>query len=151
MLDEHLEFALGGLVHERVAQGRTALVRRALEVERHQGDEAQLGVNLHDRFVERLDDALSGTDDCCGPTSCCDADAGVVDQAFGAVLYDEAITALFGDTQRNRVNFENLFITPMIPNAYKEALGQPIIQGEGNPAPAYAHTPPKPSSKKHGS
>ena len=34
-----------------------------------------------------LNDALSSTDDCCGPTSCCDADAGVVDQAFGAGLY----------------------------------------------------------------
>ena len=34
-----------------------------------------------------LNDALSWTDDCCGPTSCCDAESGVVDQAFGAELY----------------------------------------------------------------
>lgn len=61
----------------------------------------------------------------------------------------DAITALFGDTPRNRINFENLFITPMIPNAYKEARGEPIIQGEGNPKPEYSHTPPKPSSRKH--
>ena len=60
-----------------------------------------------------------------------------------------AITDLFGDTPRNRMNFENLFIQPMIPNAYKEALGQPIVQGEGVAKPAYSHTPPKPSSRKH--
>ena len=39
------------------------------------------------RSNAELNDALSWTDDCCGPTSCCDADAGVVDQAFGAGLY----------------------------------------------------------------
>lgn len=71
-----------------------------------------------------------------------------IDQVRAKVDFKE-ISDLFGDTPRNRLNFENLFIVPMIPNAYKEALGQPIIQGEGNPKPAYAHTPPKPSSRKH--
>lgn len=62
----------------------------------------------------------------------------------------KAITDLFGDTPRNRLNFENLFIVPMIPNAYKEALGQPIIQGDGLPIkPEFSPAAPKPSSKKH--
>ena len=77
------------------------------------------------------------------------AKAGIpVGEVRAKVNFDE-ITDLFGDTPRNRLNFENLFIQPMIPNAYKEALGQPIIQGEGAPKPQYAHTPPKPSSKRH--
>ncbi len=57
--------------------------------------------------------------------------------------------APFGDTPRNKANFEGLFIDPMIPNAYKEALGQPIVQGEGNPKPTYAATPPKSTAKRH--
>ena len=56
---------------------------------------------------------------------------------------------LFGNTTRVRANTQGLFFDPMIPNAYKEARGEPIIQGEGNPKPEYAHTPPKPSSRKH--
>lgn len=57
--------------------------------------------------------------------------------------------ALFGDTPRIKANAQGLFFDPMIPNAYKEARGEPIIQGEGVPKPAYAHTPPKPKSRKH--
>ena len=57
--------------------------------------------------------------------------------------------ALFGDSPRIQANAQGLFFDPMIPNAYKEALGQPIVQGEGNPRSEHAHTPPKPSSKKH--
>ena len=57
--------------------------------------------------------------------------------------------ALFGDTPRIKANAQGLFFDQMIPNAYKEARGEPIIQGEGNPKPEYSHTPPKPSSKKH--
>ena len=61
-----------------------------------------------------------------------------------------AITELFGDTARNKTNFETLFLTPMIPNAYKEALGQPIVQGDGLPVkPEFSPPPPKPTSKKH--
>jgi glyoxylase-like metal-dependent hydrolase (beta-lactamase superfamily II) len=57
--------------------------------------------------------------------------------------------ALFGDTPKIQANTQGLFFDPMIPNAYKEARGEPIIQGEGNPKSEHAHTPPKPSSKKH--
>ena len=39
----------------------------------------------------------------------------------------------------------------MIPNAYKEALGQPIIQGEGNPVPPFKVTPPNSTAKRHDS
>ncbi len=56
---------------------------------------------------------------------------------------------LFGNTTRVRANTQSLFFDPMIPNAYKEARGEPIVQGEGNPKPAYSHTPPKPRSIKH--
>lgn len=56
---------------------------------------------------------------------------------------------IFGTTPRIKANFQGLFADPMIPNAYKEALGQPIIQGEGNTRPAGAHTPPKASSRRH--
>lgn len=61
------------------------------------------------------------------------------------------LVELFGDTPRNRQNLENFFIVPMMSNAYKEALGQPIIQGESNQKPEYSHTAPAPSSRKHGS
>ena len=55
----------------------------------------------------------------------------------------------FGNTTRVRSNFKSLFADPMIANVYKEALAQPIVQGEDNPKPAYSHTPPKPRSLKH--
>ena len=60
-----------------------------------------------------------------------------------------ATIAPFGDTPRIKANFESLFIDPMIPNAYKEALGQPIVQGEGNPVPPFKVTPPKSTAKRH--
>lgn len=62
-----------------------------------------------------------------------------------------ATIAPFGDSPRNKANFEALFIDPMIPNAYKEALGQPIVQGEGNPVPPFKVTPPKSTAKRHDS
>ena len=57
--------------------------------------------------------------------------------------------AMFGTNPRIRANAQSLFFDPMIPSAYKEARGEPIIQGEGNPKSEFAHTPPKPTSKKH--
>ena len=58
--------------------------------------------------------------------------------------------ALFGDTPRIRVNAQNLFFEPMVSNAYKEARGEPIIQGEGSPPPDIPpDTPPKPTSFPH--
>lgn len=40
-----------------------------------------------------------------------------------------AQTDIFGTTPRLRANFAPLWLTPMTENAYKEATGQPIIQG----------------------
>ena len=59
---------------------------------------------------------------------------------------------LFGTSQRDKANFQGLFAEPMIGSAYKEALGQPIVQGElpaGYPQPRFTEPPPKPTSKKH--
>lgn len=42
-----------------------------------------------------------------------------------------AQTAIFGPTNRRRVAFEGLWLRPMIENAYREATGVPIVQGEG--------------------
>jgi glyoxylase-like metal-dependent hydrolase (beta-lactamase superfamily II) len=42
-----------------------------------------------------------------------------------------AQSAIFGSTPRRKLGFENLWLRPMIENAYKEAKGQPIIQGDG--------------------
>jgi glyoxylase-like metal-dependent hydrolase (beta-lactamase superfamily II) len=56
----------------------------------------------------------------------------------------------FGSTPRSRANTQNLFFEPMTGSVYKEALGQPIVQGEGSPEPDVPRdTPPKPSSKRH--
>ena len=71
-----------------------------------------------------------------------------IDEVRKKVDFSKSI-ALFGDTPRIKANAQGLFFDPMIPNAYKEARGEPIIQGEGNPVPDYAHKPPKPSSRKH--
>lgn len=59
--------------------------------------------------------------------------------------------ALFGDSELAKGSFQGGFAAPMISSAYKEARGEPIIQGEGFPKAEYSHTPPKPTSKKHGS
>lgn len=56
----------------------------------------------------------------------------------------------FGATQRIRTNAASLFFDPMTGSVYKEAVGQPIVQGEGSPEPDVPRdTPPKPSSKHH--
>ena len=77
------------------------------------------------------------------------AKAGVKQDEVKAKVDWASTIAPFADTPRNKVNFEGLFIDPMIPNAYKEALGQPIIQGEGNPVPPFKVTPPKSTAKRH--
>ena len=57
---------------------------------------------------------------------------------------------LFGTTARIRANMQGNFLDPMTGSVFKEALGQPIIQGEGSPEPDVPRdTPPKPSSKHH--
>ena len=56
----------------------------------------------------------------------------------------------FGTTQRIRANTQALFFDPMTGSVYKEALGQPIVQGEGSPEPDVPRdTPPKSTAKRH--
>jgi glyoxylase-like metal-dependent hydrolase (beta-lactamase superfamily II) len=43
---------------------------------------------------------------------------------------------IFGATPRLRIAFENLWLTPMVENAWKEARGVAIVQGEGQATPA---------------
>ena len=43
---------------------------------------------------------------------------------------------IFGTTPRLRLAFENLWLTPMVENAWNEARGVPIVQGEGEATPA---------------
>jgi glyoxylase-like metal-dependent hydrolase (beta-lactamase superfamily II) len=58
--------------------------------------------------------------------------------------------ALFGDSPRTQRNAQGLFFDPMVANAYKEARGEPIIQGDGSPEPDIPRdTPPKPTSIHH--
>lgn len=40
-------------------------------------------------------------------------------------------TAIFGTSNRRRVLFDAYWLRPMVENAYKEATGVPIVQGEG--------------------
>jgi glyoxylase-like metal-dependent hydrolase (beta-lactamase superfamily II) len=57
---------------------------------------------------------------------------------------------MFGDTPRVKANLEGLFFDPMIGNEYKEARGEPIVQGdlEGFPQPEVTDKPP-PSRAVH--
>lgn len=59
--------------------------------------------------------------------------------------------ALFGDTPRDKANLQSLFFDPMIGSVYKEALGQPIIQGDldGNPPAEVTDTPPRSRAVRH--
>ena len=65
------------------------------------------------------------------------------------VDFSKSIDA-FGTTTRIRANAQSLFFDPMTGSVFKEALGQPIVQGEGSPEPdAPRDTPPKPRSIHH--
>jgi glyoxylase-like metal-dependent hydrolase (beta-lactamase superfamily II) len=59
--------------------------------------------------------------------------------------------ALFGDDPRTKANVQGLFFDPMVRNAYKEALGEPIMQGDrtGAPPPGATDTPPKSKALHH--
>ena len=59
--------------------------------------------------------------------------------------------ALFGDTPRVKANLPGLFFDPMTGSVYKEALGQPIVQGDltGFPQPEVTDTPPPSRAKRH--
>jgi len=56
---------------------------------------------------------------------------------------------LFGTSQADRLVFQALFADPMIENAYKEARGEPIIQGEGGPEPRYTELGPASHALRH--
>jgi glyoxylase-like metal-dependent hydrolase (beta-lactamase superfamily II) len=59
--------------------------------------------------------------------------------------------ALFGDTPRVKANLPALFFDPLTKTVYKEALGQPVVQGDldGNPPPEVTDTPPPSTAKRH--
>lgn len=96
-------------------------------------------------YLDKLTTAIADVRAQVGPL----AKAGMpLDEVRKKVDFSKSI-AMFGTNPRIRANAQGLFFDPMIPNAYKEARGEPIIQGEGNPRSEFAHTPPKPSSKKH--
>src|SRR5206468_3015586 len=54
--------------------------------------------------------------------------------------------ALFGTDARSKANAEGLFFDPMIRNAYKEARGDPIVQGDRDGAPPPEATDTAPTS-----
>jgi glyoxylase-like metal-dependent hydrolase (beta-lactamase superfamily II) len=105
------------------------------------------GEPMHNReYLDKLIAAISDVRGQVGPL----AKAGVpLDEVRKKVDFTKSI-ALFGNTPRIQRNAQTLFFDPMISNAYKEALGQPIIQGEGGPEPDVPRdTPPKPTSIHH--
>lgn len=56
----------------------------------------------------------------------------------------------FGTTPRIRANAQSLFFEPMTGSVYKEARGDPIVQGEGSPEPDVPRdTPPPSRAKRH--
>jgi glyoxylase-like metal-dependent hydrolase (beta-lactamase superfamily II) len=59
--------------------------------------------------------------------------------------------ALFGDTPRAKANVPALFFDPLTKTVYKEALGQPVVQGDldGNPPAEVTDTPPLSTAKRH--
>ena len=74
----------------------------------------------------------------------------VVTAAVTTALSLGASIALFGDSPQIKRYGPLFFFDPMISNAYKEARGEPIIQGDGSPEPDVPRdTPPKPTSIHH--
>jgi glyoxylase-like metal-dependent hydrolase (beta-lactamase superfamily II) len=58
-------------------------------------------------------------------------------QGYGLETVRKAVrfeiqTAIFAQTPRAKRMFDAYWLTPMVENAYKEARGEPIIQGEGS-------------------
>ena len=78
------------------------------------------------------------------------ANAGMsLDDVRKKVDFRKSIEA-FGTTQRIRANAASLFFDPMTGSVYKEALGRPIVQGEGAPEPDVPRdTPPPSTAKRH--
>ena len=90
------------------------------------------GEPMHNReYLDKLIAAITDVRAQVGPL----AKAGVpLEEVSKRVDFTKSI-GLFGSTPRIQRNAQTLFFDPMIPNAYKEALGQPIVQGEGGPEP----------------
>ncbi|WP_081774344.1 MBL fold metallo-hydrolase [Sphingomonas sp. URHD0057] len=94
------------------------------------------GVGYLDRLIASIRDLQAQV----GPL----AKAGVsLDNARKRVDFSKSI-ATFGDTAVIKANLQGLFFDPMIGSAYKEARGEPILQGdlEGFPPPEVTDTPP---------
>jgi glyoxylase-like metal-dependent hydrolase (beta-lactamase superfamily II) len=72
-----------------------------------------------------------------------------LDEVRKKVDFSKSI-ALFGDKPRDKAIVQSLFFDPMIGNEYKEARGEPILQGDldGFPPPEAKDTPP-PSRATH--
>ena len=97
-------------------------------------------------YLDKLIAAISDVRAQVGPL----AKSGVpVEEIKKKVDFSKSI-ALFGDSERMKRNAEALFFDPMIPTAYHEARGEPIVQGEGAPDPDVPRdTPPKSTSIHH--
>ena len=91
-------------------------------------------------YIDRLVAAIRDVQTEVGPL----ATAGVsLDDVRKKVDFSKSI-AMFGDTPQVKANLQGLFFDPMIGNEYKEARGEPIVQGdlEGFPPPEVRDTPP---------
>jgi len=91
-------------------------------------------------YIDRLVAAIRDVQTEVGPL----ATAGVsLDDVRKKVDFSKSI-AMFGDTPQVKANLQGLFFDPMIGNEYKEARGEPIVQGdlEGFPPPEVKDTPP---------
>ena len=91
-------------------------------------------------YIDRLVAAIRDVQTEVGPL----AKAGVsLDDVRKKVDFSKSI-AMFGDTPQVKANLQGLFFDPMIGNEYKEARGEPIVQGdlEGFPPPEVKDTPP---------
>jgi len=91
-------------------------------------------------YIDRLVAAIRDVQNEVGPL----AKAGVsLDDVRKKVDFSKSI-AMFGDTPQVKANLQGLFFDPMIGNEYKEARGEPIVQGdlEGFPPPEVKDTPP---------
>ena len=98
-------------------------------------------------YVDRLIASIRDLQAQVGPL----AKAGMpIDEVRKKVGFSKSI-AMYGDTPRAKANLQGLFFDPMIGNAYKEARGEKIVQGDldGNPPPEIRDTPPASRATHH--
>ena len=91
-------------------------------------------------YIDKLVAAIRDVQTEVGPL----AKAGMsLDDVRKRVDFSKSI-AMFGDTPQVKANLQGLFFDPMIGNEYKEARGEPVVQGdlEGFPPPEVKDTPP---------